>query len=135
MGALNLDAIEFRANAATPGPWWDDENCVRDQHRRWLFEPSREVTSDDEFHEEPYANSVFVAQARSDVPALVARVRELEARVAVLLPWAAFGVGQAGYEHYCQDHGDDGCSDLRNSYDLSARIEAGEFGEFREVRP
>jgi chromosome segregation ATPase len=61
-GPLNLDEIEARANAATPGPWMppterergpgcDDRACVVDH------------------------------EARTDVPALIARVRELEERL------------------------------------------------------
>ena len=63
---MNLDEIEARANAATPGPW-------------------REGSSD------LYSvrNAAFIAAARTDVPALIARVRELEAECERLRTFAA----------------------------------------------
>jgi len=77
---IDLDAIEARANAATPGPW-------RDQHHEcsevWGPAP------DSQTHSMQIArigraqfdvlNAAFIAHARTDVPALIARVRELEA--------------------------------------------------------
>lgn len=77
---MNLDEIEARANAATPGPW-------RDQHHEcsevWGPAP------DSQTHSMQIArigraqfdvlNAAFIAAARTDVPTLIARVRELEA--------------------------------------------------------
>jgi hypothetical protein len=79
---MNLDEIEARANAATPGPW-------RDQHHEcsevWGSAP------DSQTHSMQIArigraqfdarNAAFIANARTDVPALIARVRELEERL------------------------------------------------------
>ncbi|QLJ01493.1 hypothetical protein HZZ00_10975 [Streptomyces sp. NEAU-sy36] len=73
---LDLDAIQARANAATPGPWFP--------HEDW---PGR-VFAESEFNahvarvtgSNPEANEQFIAHAREDVPALVAEVRRLRAR-------------------------------------------------------
>lgn len=64
---MDLDAIENRANAATEGPWEYDGRTLwgRDDIGR-----IKAVTPEDR---------VFTAAARTDVPDLVARVRELEA--------------------------------------------------------
>ena len=78
MTGLDLDAIEARANAATRGSWsafhWDDEPSF---DRGWA------VTSDagddwvaDYLRAEDVA---FIAHARTDVPALVAALREARA--------------------------------------------------------
>lgn len=64
---MDLDVIEQRANAATEGPWEYDGRTLwgRDDIGR-----IKAVTPEDR---------VFTAAARTDVPDLVARVRELEA--------------------------------------------------------
>ena len=75
---IDLDAIEARANAATPGPWMqpterergpgcDDHACVVD-HEGCAVWPWRRRE-----------DMEFAYAARTDVPALIARVRELEA--------------------------------------------------------
>ena len=78
--ALDLDAIERRANAATPGPWLiisagdDTEGVI--------------AVPDPEYSDTGYyyicvtylstaRNDVFIAAARTDVPALVAEVRRI----------------------------------------------------------
>lgn len=58
----NIDAMEKRCNAATPGPW--DPTSI---------EEAKDIVS-------RWCNVAFVAHARDDVPALIARVRELEER-------------------------------------------------------
>lgn len=81
----DLDAIEARANAATPGPW-----CSSSEYGYWQIGPTSgdgcerlldiDVgNSDNAHHDAP-----FVAEARTDIPALLAYARELEARVAGL---------------------------------------------------
>jgi hypothetical protein len=73
-----LDAIERRANAATPGPWFppvtrergpgcDDRACVVDHEGCAVWPWHRREDME------------FAYAARTDVPALIARVRELEA--------------------------------------------------------
>jgi hypothetical protein len=73
--ALDLDAIEARANAATPGPWDFYEegstmfvSCGVTQYGEALY-----LAGDIENRED----ATFIAAARSDVPALVAEVRRL----------------------------------------------------------
>jgi len=79
---MNLDEIERRANAATPGPWHgampacvhehDDEVCS-------IEAPDSTVLASCVKREEDLQ---FILSARTDVPALIARVRELEAESA-----------------------------------------------------
>ena len=98
---LDLDVIEARAKAATPGPLVLDE---RDPHLRILdphYEIRAEVTRSCEgvavfVYEEDgdecppdvcgperaLANATFYMHAREDIPALVAEVRRLRAFVA-----------------------------------------------------
>jgi hypothetical protein len=81
--ALDLDAIEARANAATPGPWstGDDDNgdC-------WIRIPDHDLYfgNIEEVSKCCLDMADFIAHARSDVPALVAEVRNLRAYVAAL---------------------------------------------------
>ena len=70
---MNIDEIEARANAATPGPWavlQFDEDMPATQVKA----VSGYGASCDWEHD-----ATFIAAARTDVPALIARVRELEA--------------------------------------------------------
>lgn len=70
MSEAELDAIEQRANAATPGPWRSVE--VDDPYVALMLESGAEgwpAATD--------ADRAFIAAARSDVPALVAEVRRL----------------------------------------------------------
>jgi hypothetical protein len=73
--ALDLDAIEARANAATPGPW------------RVSTDNTPEYFMSIEGTDGPICvftdTAAFIAAARSDVPALVAEVRRLKTRVLV----------------------------------------------------
>jgi hypothetical protein len=86
--ALDLDAIEARANAASPEPWEpgsaEPGHISERQRLVWprygtgaplcrLERPGRREQDD--------ADAEFIAHARTDVPALVERVRELEARM------------------------------------------------------
>jgi hypothetical protein len=65
---MNLDEIEARANAATPGPWkyCADSDAIKGTNALIV----RGARSN---------SGPFIAAARTDVPALIARVRELEA--------------------------------------------------------
>lgn len=78
--ALDLDAIEARCNAASPGEWVVNPF----DRRKW-------VTTTAEYSDEEWANNRdsdadFVANARQDIPALVAEVRRLRMEVAILSP-------------------------------------------------
>ena len=81
MGDDELREIEARAEAATPGPWtWDHEDdrlnsphcpvlfsCDIGEFRNCVW-----LTRDD---------AAFIAQAREDVPRLVAEIRRLQGGV------------------------------------------------------
>ncbi|WP_372352665.1 hypothetical protein [Streptomyces sp. KL116D] len=76
---LDLDAIEARATAATPGPWCTDsweiyKGAEYEAGAEWLGETCRAGEMDDS-----RADAEFVAHARTDVPALIAEVRRLRA--------------------------------------------------------
>ena len=74
---IDLDAIEARANAATPGPWKHEGQEVRAAyHVAFCGEAatSQGATS----ARDCTRNARFIAHARTDVSALIARVRELE---------------------------------------------------------
>lgn len=81
-----LSGIEARANAATPGPWCTDsweiyQGAEYEAGAEWIGETCRAGEMDDS-----RADAEFVAAARTDVPALLAEVRRLTARVAELEP-------------------------------------------------
>lgn len=81
---LDLDAIEARANAATPGPWMLKPDHEERDHDHVMgpddpdgeeVEIARIEIREDDAGER---DGAFIAAARADVPALIARVRELE---------------------------------------------------------
>ncbi|MGQ4437971.1 hypothetical protein ACN6LI_003337 [Streptomyces violaceoruber] len=79
-----LTDIEARAGAATEGPWCTDAWEIYQGTEyvpgvsRWIGETCRGATSP----EQDRADAAFVAAARSDVPALLAEVRRLQAELA-----------------------------------------------------
>ena len=83
---LDLDAIEARATAATPGPWCTDSWEIYQGTKyepglsAWIGETCRGTSS----LEQDRADAAFVAAARTDVPAMAAEIRQLRARVAEL---------------------------------------------------
>lgn len=82
---MNIDEIEARANAATPGPWRDRHQVCSEV---WGQAPDSQTCSM-QIARVGHAqfdvfNAAFIAAARTDVPALIARVRELEAECAEL---------------------------------------------------
>ena len=86
---LDLDAIQARANAATPGPWGAlhrDMGCsFRDDERAGLgldIVGPLEATNRGQFARG--ADAWFIARARTDIPALIAAVRERDAEIAEL---------------------------------------------------
>ena len=80
---LDLDAIQKRADAATPAPWHGETIASILSHARvvscYAF---RECP--DEYQIPDYDDGDFIAAARSDLPALVAEVRRLRAENARL---------------------------------------------------
>ena len=89
MTKIELNQIEARANAATPGPWFrvdtpfGDGDMVRagneDCSGRFICGVDPTFEGEEEDERDFYADMAFIAHARADVPALIARVRELEA--------------------------------------------------------
>ena len=92
----DLDAIEARANAASEGPWHTEEDVDGDDGPGMVFGPPREYVAETYTGDgsgravadavaggpaQQHANATFVARARADVPALVARVRDLAAKL------------------------------------------------------
>ena len=83
---IDLDAIERRANAATPGPW-----AVYEKPDPWGYWTVQDADGKDVFDDGSagaeygqtcgIADRDFLVAARTDVPALIARVRELEAEL------------------------------------------------------
>jgi hypothetical protein len=73
---LDLGAIEARAAAATPGPWEAKRDGEGGSLVRMPDGDSARVTGVDD--------AIFIANARTDVPALVAAVRERDEQIAVL---------------------------------------------------
>ncbi len=83
-----LDAIEARANVATPGPWaWDQHGDLRSTTATdpdwWDSETTAPfvtvIVTDTGAYPPRGATAEFIAAARTDVPTLVAEVRRLRA--------------------------------------------------------
>lgn len=73
---MDLDAIEQRANAATEGPL----RIEAEEFGRVILDPTGQVVASVSFINDAQekADAEFFTAARTDVPDLVARVRELE---------------------------------------------------------
>ena len=83
---LDLDAIEARAEAATPGPWHTQVTTAcfdviqgGDRHtdNRYISMMGVDSDPDGDFRDysESNADADFIAYARTDIPALVAELR------------------------------------------------------------
>jgi hypothetical protein len=91
MTEQELQAIEDRANAATPG-LWEDQDGVDDHHYGSIGIGYKHIALCNYFNspdknicvtrEEQIANTAFIAHARMDVSALVAEVRMLQKELA-----------------------------------------------------
>jgi hypothetical protein len=134
---IDLDAIEARCNAATPGPWragniaaeakvWCDypegiegpvmgERCLLIMNKHFPHDADRE----------------FIAASRTDVPALLANLRETRAALAGLveaLPrctlCVAFATGADDEERkpYCDGHGGAGMPRLPHAAALRTAL-------------
>lgn len=80
-----LDAIEARCNAATPGPWvagrGDVATIVDGYESKWIYAKDRYLAIVSGYEipnwEEVMANARFIAASSTDIPRLVAEVRRL----------------------------------------------------------
>ncbi|WP_032376695.1 hypothetical protein [Rhodococcoides fascians] len=85
MTALDLDAIQARADAATPGPWTAQTTGERGGDHWYVCDAGEaiaHIAAQDGINEaqrEPDAQ--FFAHSRTDVVDLIARIRELEAAI------------------------------------------------------
>lgn len=70
----DIDAIEARADAATPGPWDVAMDCV-------TAPTCGEILRITGWPEVGDVDAEFIAHAREDVPDLLAYVRDLEAKL------------------------------------------------------
>lgn len=96
MSELDLEAIRRRVTWTTPGPWYADTGTPRDEddverRRDWgvytdngQYKGTPEFIADTEYSQNPEIDAEFIAHARQDVLALIARVEELEKEVAFL---------------------------------------------------
>ena len=91
MTSEELDAIEARANAATPGPWTAEECGTNDFGV--IVSPDGVVVwpAQGNVCWERDADPVFCAYARSDVPRLIAAARRLLAIEAAAEAWLLVG--------------------------------------------
>jgi hypothetical protein len=104
--SLDLDAIEARAEAATPGPWttdgWEIYQGTGDgapDLMRWVGETCR---ADD--YDGSRADAAFIAHAREDVPAMAAEIRRLRAELAEARTKTMVTEADEIVAH-CPDHG------------------------------
>ncbi|WP_030757796.1 hypothetical protein, partial [Streptomyces sp. NRRL F-5135] len=106
---LDLDAIEARAQAATPGPWGQyhdgseldyidiaadlEETDTGFRCRRQIAvtvnepidnDPTHRDWTDEQDRAQIHADAAFIVHARQDVPALLAAIRRLQDRVTEL---------------------------------------------------
>lgn len=112
---IDLDELERLANAATPGPWIEDYTDHRIPYpfiHGPLSKPKGQLgvqlvvanlpISGREIHD-----MAFIAAARTAVPQLVARVRELEALLRKA-EWTENPHGYGGWCLWCLGNPDDG---------------------------
>lgn len=88
---INLDELERMAAQATPGPWKEGRHdmfsIVEGAHAKYIYANSIPVaisTGEEKDCERVLADARYIAAACSAVPELIARVRELEERIAEL---------------------------------------------------
>ena len=82
MSALNLEQIKQRAENATAGPWKAyDQGADDGDEYGWHVFSQGDTLADwiNVFGDLNAADAAFVSHAREDIPALLARVEELEA--------------------------------------------------------
>ena len=121
---LDLDAIRTRCERATPGPWHQggltgddraDTPWEEGGHRHLVIasvardmaddlgpgDPSLIATCESGHHKEAFADDArFIAHARTDIPALLARVEQLAGALEDLVAYARSGWTDGTYG-YC----------------------------------
>lgn len=83
MSDLNLDALEKLCEEASPAPWTADDGgqddwCIFDGTGQLCFDIGWEASKDGVHPKRPDADARFIAAARTALPVLIKRVRELE---------------------------------------------------------
>ena len=94
MDGKQLRAIEERANRATPGPWEE----VAESGEWWVTGPETGVhfvMATNASEGILQANVDFICAARTDVPALIAEIRALRAKLDAVPVYVAGVVGAA----------------------------------------
>jgi hypothetical protein len=137
----DLDAIETRTNAATPGPWCTDSweiyqgTAYVPGISMWIGETCRGTTSP----EQDRADAEFVAAARTDVPALLAEVARLKRQREYLLGQLAKRDAESGREEaalrkllaseepICGDENDGDWCELETGHDGNHRADTAEW--------
>ena len=76
-----LNAIQQRCDAATPGPWWV-EKLVRAVLLKFLYDDVPTWIAESSERPERFADFAFIAHARADVPRLLAAMRAARADAA-----------------------------------------------------
>lgn len=84
MTEQELEKIEARANAATPGPWGTGTGYEQSKRGNYVHDGHRIVCAEQDETDCVLAteDAEFIAHARADVPALVAEVRRLQGIIA-----------------------------------------------------
>lgn len=84
MNTLDLTHLETLLAAATPGPWFNDQEDP-------IVESATEMIGQNILagsHERDLANTELIVALRNAAPALIARVRELEnPQIAAMIDW------------------------------------------------
>ena len=91
MDKIDLEELARLASAATPGPWKEGRHdmfsIVEGAHAKYIYANSIPVaisTGEEKDCERVLADARYIAAACNHAPELVARVRELEERIAEL---------------------------------------------------
>lgn len=80
MTPAELAAIKARADAASPGPWTPSVGCYQDPDGDDDCHFGRGPTTIPQSEAQGLADSVFIAHARTDIPALLAALDDARAK-------------------------------------------------------
>ena len=84
---IDLDELERLAKAATPGPWHKqgfDVYAWQGKRRQFVARTAPVVVSNRDFMSRNMNDPAYIVAACNAVPELIARVRELQAKIANL---------------------------------------------------